>query len=42
MYNGEGYGRAELDKYKSIHGRATFRPFDAESLRGKVRLSGFY
>ena len=23
IYNGEGYGRAELDKYKSIDGRAT-------------------
>jgi len=42
IYNGEGYGRAERDKYKSIDGRATFRPFDAESLRGNVTISGFY
>ena len=27
VYNGEGYGRAEIDKYKSIDGRVTFRPF---------------
>ena len=30
VYNGEGYGRAEIDKYKSIDGRATFRPFAEE------------
>ena len=42
VYNGEGYGRAEIDKYKSIDGRATFRPFDEESELGKVSLSGFY
>ena len=42
VYNGEGYGRAERDKYKSIDGRATFRPFDDDSLRGKVTISGFY
>ena len=42
VYNGEGYGRAERDKYKSIDGRATFRPFEADSLRGNVTISGFY
>ena len=42
MYNGEGGGRAEIDKYKSIDGRATFRPFDEDSELGKVSLSGFY
>ena len=42
VYNGEGYGRAEVDKYKSIDGRATFRPFAADSELGKVSLSGFY
>ena len=31
VYNGEGYGRAEVDKYKSIDGRATFRPFAEDS-----------
>jgi hypothetical protein len=42
VYNGEGYGRAERDKFKSIDGRATFRPFDEDRLRGKVTISGFY
>ena len=42
VYNGEGGGRAEIDKYKSIDGRATFRPFSDESELGKVSLSGFY
>jgi hypothetical protein len=42
VYNGEGGGRAEIDKYKSIDGRATFRPFAEESELGKVSISGFY
>lgn len=42
VYNGEGYGNAELDKYKSIDGRATFRPFDEEDGLGNVTISGFY
>ena len=42
VYNGEGYGRAERDRNKSIDGRATFRPFDEDNLRGKVTISGFY
>ena len=42
VYNGEGYGRAEIDKYKSIDGRASFRPFSEDSELGKVTLSGFY
>ena len=42
VYNGEGYGRAEIDKYKSIDGRATFRPFAEDSELGKVSISGFY
>jgi hypothetical protein len=42
VYNGEGYGRAEIDGYKSIDGRATFRPFDEDSELGKVSISGFY
>src|SRR5258706_5546026 len=29
VYNGEGYGRAETDKYKTGQGRATARPFAA-------------
>ena len=42
VYNGEGYGNAEMDKYKSVDGRATFRPFDEDSAAGNVTISGFY
>ncbi len=42
VYNGEGYGRAEFDKYKSIDGRVTFRPFSEDSEAGNVSISGFY
>jgi hypothetical protein len=42
VYNGEGYGQAELDRYKAIDGRATFRPFDEESELSNVTISGFY
>jgi hypothetical protein len=42
IYNGEGYGRAELDKYKSIDGRVTVRPFDEDTEAGNVTISGFY
>jgi hypothetical protein len=42
VYNGEGYGQAELDKYKSIDGRATFRPFDPDGVAANVTISGFY
>jgi hypothetical protein len=42
VYNGEGYGQAELDRYKAIDGRATFRPFDPETELGSVTISGFY
>ena len=42
VYNGEGYGQAEIDKYKSLDGRVTLRPFSEDSEFGKVSLSGFY
>jgi hypothetical protein len=42
VYNGEGYGRAEADRYKSIDGRATFRPFGRDSDGADVTISGFY
>ena len=32
----------KLDKYKSIDGRATFRPFAEDSELGNVTISGFY
>jgi len=42
VYNGEGYGRAEMDKYKSLQGRVSVRPFSGDSLASSVRISGFY
>jgi hypothetical protein len=42
VYNGEGYGQAELDRYKAIDGRATFRPFAEDSELANVTVSGFY
>ena len=42
IYNGEGYGRAEADKYKNIDGRVTFHPFDKQSEAGNVGVSVFY
>jgi len=42
VYNGEGYGRAEADRYKSIDGRATFRPFAEHTAAANVSISGFY
>ena len=42
VYNGEGYGRAEVDGYKSMDGRATFRPFAEDDFAGNVTISGFY
>lgn len=41
VYNGEGSGRAELDKYKSVQGRVTLRPFSDGAGQG-LGLSGFY
>jgi hypothetical protein len=42
VYNGEGYGQAEFDKYKSLDGRVTFRPFAGDSEAANVSISGFY
>jgi hypothetical protein len=42
VYNGEGYGRAEADKYKSLDGRVTVRPFAADGAAANVSISGFY
>jgi hypothetical protein len=42
VYNGEGDGRAEIDAYKSIDTRATFKPFDNDSELGNLHISGFY
>ena len=40
VYNGEGYGRAEIDKYKSVQGRGTVKVWSSGDLQAK--LSGFY
>ena len=42
VYNGEGYGRAELDKFKSVQARATATVYTFNAGQSRVRLSGFY
>jgi hypothetical protein len=42
VYNGEGYGRAEEDKYKSVQGRASVRAFADATAETTVHISGFY
>lgn len=45
VYNGEGSGRSELDKYKSVQARVTVRPFASPSSGSAapgLRLSAFY
>ena len=46
VYNGEGYGRAEIDKYKSVQGRGTVTVYSttpasrARESRGSIRTAG--
>jgi hypothetical protein len=42
VYNGEGYGRAELDRYKSVQGRVSYTVLADDIAGSNVRLSGFY
>ena len=42
VYNGEGFGNAEVNKHKSVQGRLTLRPFPNASLAKGFRASGFY
>jgi hypothetical protein len=42
VYNGEGYGRAEIDKYKSVQARGTATVYSMNNDESRVRLSGFY
>jgi len=42
IYNGEGYGRAEADKYKSVQGRVSVRAYSDDSTATSVHISGFY
>ncbi len=42
VYNGEGASKGETDKYKSLQGRLTVRPFPKAALAKGFRISGFY
>jgi hypothetical protein len=42
IYNGEGYAQTDLNKYKSLQGRVTVRPFAGNGIPNGFRLSGFY
>lgn len=42
VYNGEGATQAEANKYKSVQGRVTIRPFPHAGLAKGLRVSGFY
>jgi hypothetical protein len=42
VYNGEGYTQAEANRYKSVQGRLTVRPFPHRGLANNLRLSAFY
>lgn len=42
VYNGEGYGNTEVNKYKSVQGRLTVRPFPNRGLANGLRVTGFF
>lgn len=42
VYNGEGQGRAEIDRSKSVQGRGTLTVWSRDAGETRVRLSGFY
>lgn len=42
VYNGEGVGQAEANKYKSVQARVTIRPLPAAAPAKGLRVSGFY
>jgi hypothetical protein len=42
VYNGEGYAQTDVNKYKSVQGRVTARPFAGHGIANGFRLSGFY
>jgi hypothetical protein len=42
VYNGEGFGSAETNKYKSLQARGTIRPFPKGAVAKGLRVSGFY
>jgi hypothetical protein len=42
VYNGEGYTQTDPNKYKSVQGRLTIRPFPSAGPINGFRVSGFY
>jgi hypothetical protein len=42
IYNGEGYGQQEPDRFKSLQGRATYTVYVDEAADTRARISGFY
>jgi hypothetical protein len=42
VYNGEGFGQTDPNKYKSVQGRLTVRPFPNRGAAHGLRVSAFY
>jgi hypothetical protein len=42
VFNGEGFTQAEANKYKSVQGRLTVRPFPNRGIAHGLRISGFF
>ena len=42
VFNGEGFGNTEINKYKSVQGRLTIRPFPGRGAANGLRLTGFF
>ena len=42
VFNGEGFTQAEANKYKSVQGRLTLRPFANRGVAHGLRVSGFF
>jgi hypothetical protein len=42
VYNGEGFTQTDPNRYKSIQGRLTVRPFPGKGNANGLRLSGFF
>jgi hypothetical protein len=42
VFNGEGFGQPEANKYKSVQARLTVRPFPTAGVVKGLRVSGFY
>ena len=42
IFNGEGFTQAEANKFKSVQGRFTLRPFASRGAAHGLRITGFY